>query len=122
DDADRLVQLAAVLAVGSAAVWPATPATDALRAALPPEVRQSIASAIDWRSDTVSFDAVLHHGDADSLQGVLRQVAGRRGPIVSVRGLRPGEVDVPLASLVVERALSTNTAAAGGNASLMTLD
>ena len=35
--------------------------------------------------------------------------------------LRPGERDVPLERLVLERSLSVNTAAAGGNASLMTI-
>jgi RHH-type proline utilization regulon transcriptional repressor/proline dehydrogenase/delta 1-pyrroline-5-carboxylate dehydrogenase len=38
-----------------------------------------------------------------------------------VRSLKPGETDVALESLVIERALSVNTAAAGGNASLMTI-
>ncbi len=35
--------------------------------------------------------------------------------------MRPGNTAVPLARLVSERSISTNTAAAGGNASLMTL-
>ena len=43
------------------------------------------------------------------------------GPIVGVRGCAPGERDIPLEALVVERAVSVNTAAAGGNASLMTI-
>ncbi len=37
------------------------------------------------------------------------------------RGLRPGETAIALERLVIERALSINTAAAGGNATLMTL-
>jgi RHH-type proline utilization regulon transcriptional repressor/proline dehydrogenase/delta 1-pyrroline-5-carboxylate dehydrogenase len=64
---------------------------------------------------------VLHHGSADELQQVMGAVAARPGPIVSVRSLKPGETDVALESLVIERALSVNTAAAGGNASLMTI-
>jgi len=36
-----------------------------------------------------------------------------------LHALPPGAADVPLQALVLERAVSTNTAAAGGNASLM---
>jgi RHH-type proline utilization regulon transcriptional repressor/proline dehydrogenase/delta 1-pyrroline-5-carboxylate dehydrogenase len=49
------------------------------------------------------------------------QLAQRPGAIVTLTALRPGDVAVPLARLVSESSISTNTAAAGGNASLMTL-
>ncbi|MDR6519370.1 RHH-type proline utilization regulon transcriptional repressor/proline dehydrogenase/delta 1-pyrroline-5-carboxylate dehydrogenase [Variovorax paradoxus] len=120
-EADRLTQLAAVLAAGSSAIWPADAAAQSLRASLPAEVQQCVAIANDWSSDTVAFDAALHHGDAQGLSEVLRRIAARPGPIVGVRGFAPGEARIPLESLVVERAVSTNTAAAGGNASLMTI-
>jgi RHH-type proline utilization regulon transcriptional repressor/proline dehydrogenase/delta 1-pyrroline-5-carboxylate dehydrogenase len=48
-------------------------------------------------------------------------VAKRAGAIVGVHGLSQGETGVALERLVIERALSVNTAAAGGNASLMTI-
>ena len=38
-----------------------------------------------------------------------------------IDALPPGAVDIPLERLLIERALSVNTAAAGGNASLMTI-
>jgi RHH-type proline utilization regulon transcriptional repressor/proline dehydrogenase/delta 1-pyrroline-5-carboxylate dehydrogenase len=38
-----------------------------------------------------------------------------------VHGLHRGETDIPLERLLIEHALSVNTAAAGGNASLMTI-
>jgi RHH-type proline utilization regulon transcriptional repressor/proline dehydrogenase/delta 1-pyrroline-5-carboxylate dehydrogenase len=120
-DADRLVQLAAVLSVGSTAIWPADAAAQALHASLPAEVRQCMALANDWTADTVAFDAALYHGGAHGLAGVMRRLAARPGPIVGVRAFAPGDTGIPLESLVVERALSVNTAAAGGNASLMTI-
>ncbi len=120
-EADRLAQLAAVLSVGSTAIWPADADTQALRASLPAEVQQSVAIASDWRSPTVAFDAALHHGDETGLADAMQRIAARPGPIVGVRAFAPGDADVPLESLVVERALSVNTAAAGGNASLMTI-
>jgi RHH-type proline utilization regulon transcriptional repressor/proline dehydrogenase/delta 1-pyrroline-5-carboxylate dehydrogenase len=118
-DADRLVQLAAVLAVGSRALWPSDGA--GLRARLPPAVQEEVALATDWTAPTVRFDAVLHHGSASELGDVCRRLAARPGPIVGVDGLRPGETAIALERLVIERALSINTAAAGGNATLMTL-
>ena len=63
-DADRLAQLAAVLAVGSHAVWPA--AAQALFERLPAAVREHISLAQDWSVPAVSFDAALHHGSPAS--------------------------------------------------------
>jgi RHH-type transcriptional regulator, proline utilization regulon repressor / proline dehydrogenase / delta 1-pyrroline-5-carboxylate dehydrogenase len=120
-DEDRLVQLAAVLAVGSRAIWPAAAAAAALRARLPAPVQAEIALVADWTALAVRFDAVLHHGSPDDLLAVCGQLASRPGPIVGVDGLRPGETAIALERLVIERALSINTAAAGGNATLMTL-
>ena len=64
---------------------------------------------------------MLHHGTADALREVLQSVAARPGPIVGVTALAVGDMAIPLERLVVERSLSINTAAAGGNASLMTM-
>jgi RHH-type proline utilization regulon transcriptional repressor/proline dehydrogenase/delta 1-pyrroline-5-carboxylate dehydrogenase len=118
-DRDRLVQLAAVLAVGSRAIWPHSAAP--LAARLPEAVRARLDLVADWMAPGTRFDAVLHHGSADELLALGRVLAERAGPIVGVEGLRPGETELPLERLVVERALSINTAAAGGNATLMTL-
>jgi RHH-type proline utilization regulon transcriptional repressor/proline dehydrogenase/delta 1-pyrroline-5-carboxylate dehydrogenase len=119
DDADRLVQLAAVLAAGSRALWPAAART--LRDRLPDEAKDRVALVDDWARESIRFDAVLHHGSAAELLAVCRQVAARPGAIVGITGLAPGDSDIPLERLLVERSLSINTAAAGGNASLMTM-
>ena len=70
---------------------------------------------------TLAFDAVLHHGDADQLLAITHAMAQRSGPIVGVQGLAPGADGFALERLLIERSLSVNTAAAGGNASLMTI-
>ena len=59
-------------------------------------------------------------------RALLREVAALDGPIRPVLAVSPASVgavaDDDLACLLVrERSLSTNTAAAGGNASLMTI-
>ncbi|MBC7601173.1 MAG: trifunctional transcriptional regulator/proline dehydrogenase/L-glutamate gamma-semialdehyde dehydrogenase [Ramlibacter sp.] len=119
NDSDRLVQLAAILAVGSRAVWPA--GSEALLQRLPSEVQGCISIANTWSAPAAQYDAVLFHGEAEELKQVREAIAARSGPIVSVERMSPGEVDVPLERLVIERAVSINTAAAGGNASLMSI-
>ena len=121
NEADLLVQLAAVLAVGSRAVWMEGGWVSALHARLPQDLGARIERVADWQQPTVAFDAVLHHGDGDHLRTVCRQVAARPGAIVGISGLGHGDTAVPLERLVIERSLSVNTAAAGGNASLMTI-
>ncbi|RMT23224.1 Bifunctional putA protein [Pseudomonas syringae pv. spinaceae] len=121
DENDLLTQLAAVLAVGSSALWPETDISKPLFARLPKEVQARIKLVPDWAKDEVAIDAVLHHGDSDQLRAICQQIAQRSGAIVGVNGLSHGETNVPLERLVIERALSVNTAAAGGNASLMTI-
>ena len=117
---DLLVQTAAVLASGGTALWPSAHA--GLRAKLPTHVQAQVMLQDNALSDgAVALDAVLHHGDAESLQTVCAALARRPGPIVGVTALQPGATDIPLERLLIERALSVNTAAAGGNASLMTI-
>ena len=120
DDADRLVQLGAILAVGGHAMWPS--ATRSLWERLPRVVQARVTLVDDWQANGVAFDAALHHGPPAQCLEVLRALARRPGPIVGLTGLRSGEHGVPLARLLTERSLSVNTAAAGGNASLMTLE
>ncbi len=52
---------------------------------------------------------------------VQRTLAARPGALVAVERLAPGDNAVPMERLVVERSLSINTAAAGGNAALMSV-
>ncbi|MGL6113090.1 MAG: bifunctional proline dehydrogenase/L-glutamate gamma-semialdehyde dehydrogenase PutA, partial [Rubrivivax sp.] len=118
-EADLLLQLAAVLAVGGRALWLAP--AGALAERLPAQAREQITLAQDGLRDTVHFDAVLHHGDAAARLALCRRMAQRAGPIVGVIALDAGAGDIALERLVMERALSVNTAAAGGNASLMTI-
>jgi RHH-type proline utilization regulon transcriptional repressor/proline dehydrogenase/delta 1-pyrroline-5-carboxylate dehydrogenase len=119
NDADRLVQLAAVRSVGSRAIWPVD--AQALYDRLSPEMQSHVALARDPFASAVTYDAVLLHGSIEELAEVQRKLALRDGPVVSVERLEPSETAVPLERLVVERALSINTAAAGGNATLMTI-
>ncbi len=120
EEKDLLTQLAAVLAVGSKAVWQGVLSGELLRG-LPDGVQASI----DWIAGSAARDArvqaVLQHGTPDELIATGRLLADRPGAIVLLQGLAPGSTQLVLDGLVHERSLSVNTAAAGGNASLMTI-
>ncbi len=118
-EADQLVQLAAVLAVGGRALWPRTAA--ALLDRLPAEVRRAVTLVDDGLGPSQPLETVLLHGSPDDLAALQQRLAARPGPVVGVERLAPGDAEVPLERLVRERSISLNTAAAGGNASLMTL-
>jgi RHH-type transcriptional regulator, proline utilization regulon repressor / proline dehydrogenase / delta 1-pyrroline-5-carboxylate dehydrogenase len=121
NEADALTQLAAVLAVGSSVLWPEAELQRTLYRRLPAAVQASISFSKDWQQDKVEFDAAIYHGDADQLRTLCEQIAQRSGAIVSVQGFAHGETNILLERLLIERSLSVNTAAAGGNASLMTI-
>lgn len=120
-ESDTLTQLAAVLATGSQVLWPENDVQKALLPQLPTEVQSRITLTHDWQTANITFDAVIYHGDADQLRTLCEQVAQIDGPIVSVQGFARGETNILLERLLIEHSLSVNTAAAGGNASLMTI-
>ncbi|ARU94247.1 trifunctional transcriptional regulator/proline dehydrogenase/L-glutamate gamma-semialdehyde dehydrogenase [Tatumella citrea] len=116
---DAFCQLAAVTCTGCRVLWNDNELSRSWLEQLPVEVRQQI----DLSDKAVSeqYDAVIFHGDADQLSLLCQQVAVRNGPIVSVQGFSRGETSILTERLLLERAVSVNTAAAGGNASLMTI-
>jgi RHH-type proline utilization regulon transcriptional repressor/proline dehydrogenase/delta 1-pyrroline-5-carboxylate dehydrogenase len=85
---------------------------------LPKDVLAAITTVKNIASD--AFDAVLHHGNREEIFSLQQEVATRSGAIVGITHVEPNE-NIPLERLVIERAISVNTAAAGGNASLMTM-
>ncbi|WP_034915582.1 trifunctional transcriptional regulator/proline dehydrogenase/L-glutamate gamma-semialdehyde dehydrogenase [Erwinia sp. 9145] len=121
NEEDALVQLAAVTSSGSRALWADDDLHRALHTSLPAEVQKRIDFAAQPLDAQHDFDAVIYHGDADRLREVCETVALRDGAIVSVQGFAHGETNLLLERLLLERSLSINTAAAGGNASLMTI-
>ena len=78
-----------------------------------------------WSQQNVTEEALAksYIGTAfmSGMRAVCEQLAHRPGPIVGVIGMARGETAIPLERLLIERAISVNTAAAGGNASLMTI-
>jgi RHH-type proline utilization regulon transcriptional repressor/proline dehydrogenase/delta 1-pyrroline-5-carboxylate dehydrogenase len=118
-------QWAAVQATGNRALFLDGPVARAFLQALPPAQKDRAALLSDEKIDTADYHAVLFEGDSDALRLLSRRVAARAGSIVSVQGISVDSTaqgqGYVLDRLVTERSISVNTAAAGGNANLMTI-
>jgi RHH-type proline utilization regulon transcriptional repressor/proline dehydrogenase/delta 1-pyrroline-5-carboxylate dehydrogenase len=117
-----LIQIGAILATGNDAV------VEAGRAiwiqGLPGEIAHRIVKVADPLTAPDLAFAILEGGEAATAEA-LRKLAARPGPIVRLATLSSADLaageEYNLADLVEECAIATNTAAAGGNASLMTI-
>ena len=119
-----MCQIGAALATGNRAVVGLPKALKPLLANLPHGLDEQILPVEDWSG--ALFDAALVEGDAERTLAVGKQLAERSGPVVGLQtatasALATGERDYVLDWLLCERSISINTAAAGGNASLMTI-
>ncbi|MDP4023987.1 trifunctional transcriptional regulator/proline dehydrogenase/L-glutamate gamma-semialdehyde dehydrogenase [Methylobacterium sp. NEAU 140] len=123
-EAGALLQVGAILATGNDAVLVAPAGARNLFGDLPGAVAARVGFADDLYG-VQDLRGVLYEGDADALMALNRRLADRAGPILPVRipaAASPSGSGYDLLGLVEERSVSVNTAAAGGNASLMSLD
>jgi RHH-type proline utilization regulon transcriptional repressor/proline dehydrogenase/delta 1-pyrroline-5-carboxylate dehydrogenase len=116
DEEALLRQMAAAFATGNRVVILAASAHD-LPTRLPAQVREQTAVAADVADAECDVALCL----SDQAAALRRSLAARDGPRRRVVTPIPGSDGYPLEALVVEQTLTVNTAAAGGNASLMTL-
>jgi RHH-type transcriptional regulator, proline utilization regulon repressor / proline dehydrogenase / delta 1-pyrroline-5-carboxylate dehydrogenase len=118
-----LIQIGAILATGNDAVVSAALAKRAL-SGLPAELAHRIV-LVENPLAAPALASALIEGDEAATAGALRRLASRAGPIVRLQALASARLaageEYSLADLVEECAIATNTAAAGGNASLMTI-
>jgi RHH-type proline utilization regulon transcriptional repressor/proline dehydrogenase/delta 1-pyrroline-5-carboxylate dehydrogenase len=114
-----LAQIGAILATGNTAVVEAGNDARLVLTGLPPEVavRLIVAGSID---EATGLRAALFEGREAELLALNTRIAALQGPIVQVQSRSTGD-DYDLNRLLEECSISTNTAAAGGNASLMSL-
>ena len=108
-------QIVTAFANGAPLVLPANPQTERIRHDLPASLQARCRLSEDLLAEPI--DALLFEGDAALAALWRRRLAERPGPIVPLLTppYRPER-------LIHERSLSINTAAVGGNASLMTLE
>ncbi len=122
-------QLAAGLATGNHVHVLAKPELAASVAALQahPELqaRLTVASPQALSDAAVPMSVLMFEGDGDALLQISDTIASRTGQLVRVDARRTDELlaatGYTLSALLHEQSISTNTAAAGGNAQLMTM-
>jgi RHH-type proline utilization regulon transcriptional repressor/proline dehydrogenase/delta 1-pyrroline-5-carboxylate dehydrogenase len=120
-----LVQAGAILATGNTVVLETSHPARSVLDDLPREIAGAT-DTVDTLDDVRDLRGVLFEGDTEALLALNYRLAGRDGPIIQVQavtpaGLAAGE-DYDLDRILEESSISTNTAAAGGNASLMSID
>lgn len=116
-------QLACVLATGNHAVIDEACGLKTALNGLPPRVAGRVSWSRSWMAD-VPFAGALIEGDAGRIRQVAAMIAELPGPLVLTQAV---PVDAKVGAycldwLLEEVSVSVNTTAAGGNASLMTID
>ena len=124
-DTGLLLQLGAVLATGNDAVFDARVVNTGPLKTLPKEIAKRVAVVPDWTKTLPA--AALVEGDGARITAISMEIAAVDGPVIPVQGLSStdlvgGAADYNPDGLIEERAVSINTTAAGGNASLMALE
>ncbi len=114
--AGRLHQVMAALATGNRIVFADEAPVRSLVEAMPKPVAKEVMLEADWFD--LPLEALLVDATDDEADSLRARLAARGGPIVPL--LRP-EPEYDPTRLVHERTVSVNTAAAGGNASLMAM-
>ncbi len=117
EDANLWMQIGAALATGNLALAVDNAPGRRILAALPGPAKARLAWCADWHS--AHFEAVLFHGAEDACRELRRELAAREGARIPLVRAERGRYR--LDRLVSEQVVTVNTAAAGGNASLMTL-
>jgi RHH-type proline utilization regulon transcriptional repressor/proline dehydrogenase/delta 1-pyrroline-5-carboxylate dehydrogenase len=118
-------QIAAALATGNQVVIDRASNLESSLSMLPPAISARISWTSDWEADG-PFSGALVEGDADRVRTVNKRIAALPGPLLLVQSATTAELANDreaycLNWLLEEVSTSINTAAAGGNASLMTI-
>ncbi|AGB74478.1 MULTISPECIES: trifunctional transcriptional regulator/proline dehydrogenase/L-glutamate gamma-semialdehyde dehydrogenase [Rhizobium] len=119
------VQIAAGLATGNSIVIDAASGWQEELHSLPTQVANRISWTKDWAADG-PFAGALIEGDAARVQQAIKTISATPGPLVLTQAASSEEIAKNadaycLNWLLEEVTTSINTAAAGGNASLMTI-
>jgi RHH-type proline utilization regulon transcriptional repressor/proline dehydrogenase/delta 1-pyrroline-5-carboxylate dehydrogenase len=118
-------QVVAALATGNQIVIDSGSNLEKAVPALPASVAARISWTSDWQADG-PFSGALVEGDAERVTAANKRIAGLKGPLVLAQSATTDELANDreaycLNWLLEEVSTSINTAAAGGNASLMTI-
>nr|WP_245317017.1 hypothetical protein [Bradyrhizobium manausense] len=118
-------QLSAALTTGNEVVIDKASELEGALASLPASVAARISWSSDWEADG-PFAGALVEGNSKTVRETNKKIAGLKGPRFPVQSATTDELANDngaycLNWLLEEVSTSTNTAAAGGNAGLMTI-
>ncbi len=118
-------QLGAVIATGNHAIIDAASGLQSSLAGLPPHLAGRVSWSTDWDAHGL-FGGALVEGGVERVQSVCKRIAAIPGPLVPVQAASANEIArnqnaYNIQWLLEEVSTSINMAAAGGNASLMTI-
>ncbi|MEI4259724.1 MAG: trifunctional transcriptional regulator/proline dehydrogenase/L-glutamate gamma-semialdehyde dehydrogenase [Candidatus Dasytiphilus stammeri] len=119
---DIFIQLAAVTSTGGKVVWIQDEIHQRIYQTLPKEVKNIINFTRNIFSPIIQFDTVLYHGDLKQMCEICVKIATINHQIIPVYGYGSGDSRIFLERLLLERSVSINTSAAGGNAHLITIN
>ncbi|HSD36399.1 MAG TPA: bifunctional proline dehydrogenase/L-glutamate gamma-semialdehyde dehydrogenase PutA [Rhodocyclaceae bacterium] len=114
-----LEQICAVFATGNTPLLAHNKAAVSLCKQLPATLLARL--EVNGSPGTHRLTAVLHAGSVSDMHQTRLALAARNGALVPLLARQATRPYYPLPRLLIERVLSVNTAAAGGNPSLMTL-
>lgn len=117
-------QYASIRKTGNCALWIDSPTISAwIQKHHPDPATFNIIQ--DNQLESATFQSVLFEGDTDELKTLSVRIAARSGPITLLQSRSSEQIaagnEYRMDMLLHEQSISTNTAAAGGNASLMTI-
>jgi RHH-type proline utilization regulon transcriptional repressor/proline dehydrogenase/delta 1-pyrroline-5-carboxylate dehydrogenase len=117
-------QLAAVLATGNTAVIARGQALGVPLHELPASVASRVSWSSDWAADG-PYAGALIEGEEERVRAMAQKIANLPGPLILIQSAPTQDIARPdaycLSWLLEEVSISINTAAAGGNASLMAI-
>lgn len=123
NQSDLLIQLAAIASIGSKALWLEEKLYRNTYTILPKEITNIIrfVNPQDIFDKNRLFDTILYHGDTSKMREICTKIANQSEIIIPVYGFSKGQTKLFLERFILEKTLSINTTAVGGNTSLITL-
>lgn len=118
---DLVFQLSAITSLGGKSILSHTPVSQKIFSALPQSLMKNIILVPNWKRENVHFDSVCFHGSSEDLKDILKFLSEKPGPVITVHSHVTGERKIYLERFLIERTISTNTTAAGGNTTLLNI-
>lgn len=118
---DLIVQLSAITSIGGKSILSHTPVSQKIFSILPKSLMQNVILVPNWKREHVNFDSICFHGSPEELKDILKFLSERPGPVITVHSHATGARKMFLERFLIERTISTNTTAAGGNTTLLNI-